>query len=58
MTTSEQPKPDGEEKYHNYVTNKIPWFVHVMWVIFWILAIGYLLTWFVPSLQREILNPP
>ena len=58
MITPEKPKPDGEEKYHDYVTNRIPWFVHGMWVLFWIMAIGYILTWLVPALRREILGPP
>ncbi len=54
-----QPKSETEteNKFHDYVTHKIPWFVHLMWVTFWVLAIGYVLTWLVPALQREILSP-
>ena len=57
MTNPEKAPKEGEGGFHNYITNKIPWFVHLLWILFWIFAVGYVLIWLVPALQREILSP-
>jgi hypothetical protein len=40
------------------VTNRIPWFVHALWIIFWIMAITYVLSYQFPVIRTEFLNPP
>jgi hypothetical protein len=50
--------PEEENKNHTFVTNRIPWFVHVIWVTFWILAIIYIVTYQFPAIRTEFLNPP
>jgi len=50
--------PEEENKYHTYITNRIPWWVHLIWVSFWILAIWYVLSFQFPIIGTEILNPP
>ena len=50
--------PEEENKHHDYVSHTIPWYVHILWICFWILAISYVLIYQVPALRREILSPP
>lgn len=52
-TTAEQ-----ESLYHAYTGNTIPWFVRGIWISFWCFAIAYVIMWFIPSLQSELLAPP
>ncbi len=41
---SEPPSPTSEEKsFINYQTNKIPWYIHLMWMTFAVSAAVYLL---------------
>ena len=37
------PPVEEEKKFINYQTNRIPWFIHGMWIIFAISGIAYLL---------------
>ena len=50
--------PEAENQNHTYITNRIPWLVHVMWVGFWILCITYLILYQFPAFRAEILSPP
>jgi hypothetical protein len=54
----DNPPPEEENKNHRYLGSDIPWYVHVMWVIFWLFAITYTLVYLLPKLQPEILSPP
>jgi hypothetical protein len=59
MTTKpEDPPPQEENKNHTFVTHRIPWYVHLIWVTYWLLAISYILYFQFPALRSEILNPP
>jgi hypothetical protein len=50
--------PEQELQYHTYVSHVIPWYVRLMWLVFWIFAIGYAVSFFLPAIQRELLAPP
>lgn len=54
----QQPTPEEENRNHDYVSHTIPWYVHLMWISFWILAVSYVLIYQIPSLRKEILSPP
>ena len=54
----ENTPPEEENKNHTYVTNRIPWFVHLAWISFWIMAIAYILVYQLPAIRTEFLNPP
>ncbi|WP_010583768.1 hypothetical protein [Schlesneria paludicola] len=54
----EKNTPDDELNYHTYSSHVIPWYVRLMWLIFWIFAIGYAITYFLPAIQSELLSPP
>jgi hypothetical protein len=45
--------PQAESEYHDYVTNRIPWYVRLVWVGFWIFAAYYTVTYLFPDLQAQ-----
>ncbi|MBX7104623.1 MAG: hypothetical protein K1X57_11115 [Gemmataceae bacterium] len=49
---------EGEHRHHNYTTSRIPWFVHLIWISFWVVAMLYIWQHLIPSMQIEIANPP
>ncbi len=50
--------PEAESRFHTYVGNRIPWYVRLIWVGFWVFAIYYVIKYLFPDLQTEILTPP
>jgi hypothetical protein len=58
MSRVEQPQAEQEHQHHQYTSNEIPWYVRLIWVLFWIFAIYYGVTYFLPAIQRELLAPP
>ena len=58
MTESETPTLEQEQRYRHYTGNRIPWFVHLLWLCFWTFAIYYTLQYFVPTLHHELVTPP
>ncbi|TXT37640.1 MAG: hypothetical protein FD138_605 [Planctomycetota bacterium] len=58
MTQPENQSPEVESRFHHYISNKIPWYVHLMWVLFWIFVVSYVLTNFLPALKIELVTPP
>lgn len=58
MLPTEQQSAEDEDRYHSYTSNTIPWFVHVLWVLFWCFVLYYLTSYLVPVLRTELLSPP
>ena len=59
--TYDQPdyKPAVTEgRFHNYIGSRIPWYVRLVWIMFWVFAVVYVIRYLFPNLQTEILNPP
>lgn len=52
---SERVSIEEEDRYHHYTGNAIPWFVRLMWLGFWVLAVVYTLRLLFPALQEELL---
>jgi hypothetical protein len=50
--------PAEENRFHTYVGNRIPWYVRLIWLCFWVFATYYVIRYLFPDLQTEILNPP
>ena len=50
--------PDVEHRFHFYTTNRIPWYVRLVWVLFWAFAIYYALQYLFPELRAELTSPP
>ncbi|MBL9125349.1 MAG: hypothetical protein JNG90_17055 [Planctomycetaceae bacterium] len=62
-TTPATPPADpssaaAEHQFHDYTGNRIPWYVRLIWLGFWIMAIYYIVQWTFPMLQVELTSPP
>lgn len=56
--SSDPNSPEAESRFHTYVGNRIPWYVRLIWVCFWVFAVYYVIAYLFPDLQSEIVNPP
>jgi len=54
----EKTTAEEESTFHSYTGNAIPWFVRLMWIVFWCAAIAYTVVWLFPQIQSELLAPP
>ncbi len=43
-----------DDSYHHYTGNRIPWYVRLIWIGFWVFAIAYTLQFLFPAIQREL----
>jgi hypothetical protein len=50
--------PEVESRWHSYVGNRIPWYVRLIWLGFWVFAVYYTIVYLFPALQVEIVSPP
>lgn len=46
-----------EHRFHYYTGNAIPWYVRLIWVLFWCFIIYYGIRYFLPDMQTEVLTP-
>jgi hypothetical protein len=58
MSTLKSDSPGAENQFHNYVTNRIPWYVRLVWIGFWIFAVYYTMQYLIPALRKELVIPP
>ena len=62
MTTTDKPLDESaaevEAHYHNYTSSRIPWYVRLVWLMFWIFAVYYALQYLFPALRIEMISPP
>ena len=58
MYKPEEAPPEVENKNHTYVTHQIPWYVHLIWVGYWVLCLSYILYYQFPIITKELLSPP
>ncbi len=54
----EQTTAEVENQFHHYTGNRIPWFVRLVWIFFWVFAISYTLNYLFPALRIELTTPP
>ena len=57
-STPESATPEQESRFHTYARHVIPWYVRLIWLFFWVFAIGYVVAYFLPAIQTELLTPP
>jgi hypothetical protein len=58
MDQKPENTPEAEHRFHNYVSNRIPWYVRLIWIGFWIFAVYYTVTYLFPDLQLEFKSQP
>ena len=56
MAENENTSAETEHQYHHYTGNRIPWYVRLMWLGFWVLAVAYTIKFLFPALQLELFN--
>ena len=54
----DQSSPEQEHAYHYYRGNEIPWYIRVIWLGFWIFTVYYIIRYFFPAMQVELVLPP
>lgn len=54
MSEVERRPAEVEHQYHQYSGNDIPWYVRLIWILFWIFAIYYTIQYLFPALQTEL----
>ena len=54
MSNVEQKSAEAEGVFHRYRGNDIPWYVRVIWLGFWILAVVYTIRFLFPALRVEL----
>ena len=47
-----------EHQHHTYSSHVIPWYVRLIWILFWIYVIYYTIRYFVPAIDVELISPP
>lgn len=55
---NEPGTPKKEHQFHTYSSSVIPWYVRLIWLIFWIFAAAYVIKNILPAIQTELLTPP
>lgn len=45
---------EEEHRHHTYTSSVIPWYVRLIWALFWIFAISYAIKFLLPALQSEL----
>jgi len=58
MAASQQDVAREENQNHTYVGHVIPWYVRLIWILFWIFTIAYSIKYFLPAIQTELLQAP
>lgn len=58
MSQTDRSSAEDEQRFHNYTSNSIPWYVRVLWLLFWAFVIYYMVAYFLPAIQTEMVSPP
>ncbi|HEY4308459.1 MAG TPA: hypothetical protein VGN12_03315 [Pirellulales bacterium] len=58
MSEIDDASEEFEHQFHNYTTNRIPWYVRMVWIGFWCFAVYYTISYLFPDLQHELVPPP
>jgi hypothetical protein len=52
VTSPTEPTPDEEGRFHTYTTHRIPLFVRLIWICFWIGLVWYIIRYAIPSARN------
>ena len=56
MASSQRTTAEEDQQHHSYTGNTIPWYVRLIWLLFWIFAIYYTIQYLFPAIQTELLQ--
>lgn len=54
MPEIEPQTAETEHEFHNYTGNQIPWYVRLIWLLFWVFAIYYTIKYLFSAIQVEL----
>ena len=54
MPDVEDNSAEAEHQFHHYTGNRIPWYVRLMWLGFWIFAIAYTIRFLFPAIRVDL----
>jgi hypothetical protein len=57
MMQPDSSRAEIENRHHHYVGYRIPWYVHLLWVLFWVFAVVYVLRYLFPEIRKEFRKP-
>jgi len=55
---SSKSSAEAEHQHHHYTGNRIPWYVRLMWLGFWVFAIAYTIRYLFPAVRVELFELP
>ena len=58
MSQVDENSAASENRFHQYTGNRIPWYVRLIWLLFWVFAVYYMVVYLFPAMQIELLTPP
>ena len=58
MSEGEKTPIEVDDQFHHYTGNRIPWYVRLMWLGFWVFAIAYTIRYLFPAVQLELFPRP
>jgi hypothetical protein len=58
LAGNENGSAEEEGRFLNYVGHQIPWYVRLLWLLFWCLSAWYVIRFLFPALDSELLSPP
>jgi hypothetical protein len=58
MPEIERTSAEVEHEHHHYSGNKIPWYVHLMWIAFWCFVVYYTAYYLIPAMNIELFERP
>ncbi len=58
MAPVDKTTAEHEHRFHHYTGNVIPWYVRLIWVLFWVFAIYYTVRYLLPMIQAELVTAP
>lgn len=54
----QESSAEAEHQHHHYTGNRIPWYVRLMWLGFWVFAIAYTIRFLFPAVRVELFELP
>ena len=49
----EAASAEQELEHHTYRSSEIPWWVRMIWLLFWVFAVYYSVKYVLPAIQSE-----
>jgi len=54
MSEVEDTSAETEHEHHHYQGSRIPWYVRLIWILFWVFAVYYTIRYLFPAIQVEL----